>query len=282
MTAYVWLNGALRTAAEPMLGAGERGFLYGDGLFETMRLVRGRPFALADHLRRLRNGAATLRIPVPYTDEELGRAAAAVAGACRLAEGALRITLARGPAAGSYDRLDGANPTLLIAVRPLASAAGAVARAVTARWRRNPTSPLVSMKTLNYLENVLARAEARTAGAEEALFLNTAGEWTEGTSSNLFVVSGDRVQTPPVEAGLLPGITRAAVLRLGRDLGFTTTETPLPADALRSSEEAFLTGSLRGLVPLVSLDGRPIGAGEPGPVTSALAAAYERLAAGGD
>ncbi|TAK56459.1 MAG: branched-chain amino acid aminotransferase, partial [Dehalococcoidia bacterium] len=151
------------------------------------------------------------------------------------------------------------------------------ASAVVADVRRNETSPLSRLKTLNYLNNLLARRAARAAGADEALFLNTRGDVAEGAASNVFIVRGRELLTPPASAGALPGIARATVLELAPTLGLTPRESTLTLDSIRTADEAFLTNSLMEVLPLVRLDGAPIAGGRPGSATQSLRAAYRAL-----
>jgi branched-subunit amino acid aminotransferase/4-amino-4-deoxychorismate lyase len=238
----IYLNGTLVPPEDAAIDPADRGFLLGDGLFETLRAYRGRVPWLGRHLDRLAAGAALLAIPLP----------------------ALDLTAAVAETLGAND---------------LAAAAGAPLRAMIAATRRNEHSRLANLKTLNYLDNVLARREAAAAGADDGLLLNTAGRLASASAGNLFLVRQRTLLTPPTSEGVLPGITRAVVLDLAPDLGLTAVETPLEPDQLDQAHEAFVTNSLIELRPLVAVDGRPIGDGAPGPATGRLLHAYrERLA----
>jgi branched-subunit amino acid aminotransferase/4-amino-4-deoxychorismate lyase len=151
--------------------------------------------------------------------------------------------------------------------------------AVTGSTRRNEASPLSRVKSLNYLDNLLAREEARRKGADEAILLNTRGFVAEGSASNVFLVGGEGLSTPSIESGALPGITRATVIELAREAGITCAECHVEATTLASAAEAFLTNSILGVMPLTRLDGRPIGSGGPGPTTRAISRLYEQAVA---
>lgn len=272
----VWHEGRVTAAAEARVAAGDRGLLYGDGVFETLRAYEGEPFRLAGHVERLLAGAAALRIAPPCTAEELAEAVRETLRAGGLREAYVRITLTRG-VGGAPGELRASGPaTLLIHARPYAGYDPGLyergMRAMLARARRNETSPLARLKSLNYLDNCLARAEAAEEGFDEALFINTQGRVVEATAANLFVVRGGQVLTPPVSDGILPGITRAAVMELVP----VSEESPGPAE-LRAAQEAFLTNSLMEIMPLVAIGDRPIGDGRPGPMTRDAHERYRTL-----
>lgn len=234
----LWLNGRLREAADPAIPASDRGLLLGDGLFETLALREGRPRRLAAHLARLRQGAALLELPPPGVD--LGAAMEALAAANSIAEGSLRLTLTRGSGPRGIAPPETPDPTLLITVAP-AVAPAAVRQAVIARGtRRNEHSPLAQVKSLNALDAVLARLEARRRGADEAILLNTAGRVAEASAANLFaLLEGRLLLTPPLAEGVLPGVMRAAILERG-----AAEEAPLTVKDLQRAEAILLTSAL--------------------------------------
>lgn len=246
----IWLNGALLDAAEARIDPADRGLLLGDGVFETVCIGRGRPLHLARHLARLRAGAATLGFAVPAEDVEIEAAALAVCGAFEA--GALRITLSRGPARRGVLPPNSPSPTLLITGAAFVAPASPARAIVATVTRRNEHSPLARIKSLNYLDSVLARQEAEAAGAEEAILLNTAGRIAEASAGNLFVCLSGQWVTPPIEDGALPGIARALILeaRLASAL-------PLWPDDLSSVSSAFVSSSL-GLRPLSQLGPQPL------------------------
>ncbi|WP_247891175.1 aminotransferase class IV [Azospirillum aestuarii] len=260
----VWLNGRLLPAAEARIDPADRGFTLGDGLFETIRVAGGTARHLARHLARLADGAALLGLPLPYDATALADAAEALIAAEGRAEGVLRVTLTRGTGARGVLPPADAVPTLLMTLAPAPPPAGPVEAVIAQTTRRNEHSPLSRVKSLNYLDSILARQEAATRGAGEALLLNGAGRLAESSVANLFIVRDGRLQTPPVVEGALPGIRRALILERGN-----AGEAPLSVADLLGAGEAFLTNSL-GVRPLLRVDGQAIGAGRVGPVTTAL------------
>jgi branched-chain amino acid aminotransferase len=247
----LWLNGALCAAAQARIDPADRGITLGDGLFETIRLAAGRPVHLIRHLARLHEGARLLAIPVPYDDGRITAAIAAVAGANRLADAAIRLTLTRGPAPRGVLPPDPPSPTMLITAGPL-PAAGPVRVIVSTVTRRNEASPLSRIKSLNYLDSVLARQEAARRGADDALLLNSRHAIAEATAANVFVRLGGRLVTPPVSDGALPGVMRAVLIeRCG-----AVERTLFPPD-LQAADGAFLSNSL-GLRPVSTLEGRSL------------------------
>ena len=262
-TAVTWVNGEVSSASEARVSASDRGLLYGDGVFETLRAYDGVVFRLQAHLDRLQSGAETLKIPLPYSPAQLSGAVADALAAGSTREAYVRITLSRGTGGLPSDLVADQAPTVLIHARPFGGYASDLyergMRGQLSTVRRNDTSPLANIKSLNYLDNLLARARALAEGFDEAIMLNTRQQVAEGTASNLFIVRGDRVLTAPVSDGVLPGITRAAVMGLTQ-----AREQSFGLDELREADEVFLTNSLMEVMPLVALDGTPIGSGIPG------------------
>ncbi len=276
----VWLNGDLVAADAARIDPRDRGFLLGDGVFETFAAADGYVYRLAEHLARLRTGAALLGIPVPVDDDDVGRAVQAVLEANGLARGcaALRLTLSHGVGQRGLLAPADPQPTLLLTATA-ASAPPQTMTAVTASVRRNEHSPTASIKHMSYLDNVIARNEAASRGAAEALMLNTAGNIAEASAANVFAIdSGGTLVTPALTEGALPGITRRAVIELAAGLDLGVHETILSLERLAEADEAFLTNSLIGVCPLVALDGHPIGDGTAGPATRALNNAYTAAA----
>lgn len=260
----VWLDGGL--AEHGAIDPADRGFTLGDGLFETIRARGGAPCHLARHLARLRRGAALLGIPVGPSDAALAQAIGALLAAEDLGDAALRLTLTRGPAPRGVLPPAEPRPTLLITAGPIAPAPPA--RAIIAgATRRNEASPLSRVKSLNYLDGILARLEAERAGANEALLLNTQGRLAEATAASLVLLLEGALVTPPVADGALPGIARELLIER-RGLA----ERPLAPEDLLRADSACLANSL-GIRPLVSVDGRPIGDG--GTLAAHLAGALE-------
>ncbi|MBW1604181.1 aminodeoxychorismate lyase [Streptomyces sp. JJ66] len=266
----IWLDGKLRDADTARVSVFDHGLTVGDGVFETVKAIAGRPFALTRHLDRLAASARGLGLPEPDADE-VRRACAAVLDANPMPLGRLRITYTGGPSPLGSDRGE-AGPTLVVAAaaahrRPDTTAA------VTVPWTRNERGALTGLKTTSYAENVVALAQARSHGASEALFGNSAGRLCEGTGSNVFVVLDGALHTPPLASGCLAGITRALVLQWSG-----AKETDLPLDALDRAEEIFLTSSLRDVQAVRRLNGRDLPAA-PGLVTAEAMRTFEERSA---
>lgn len=278
--AVVYLNGRFIQAERARVSAFDRGFSYGDGLFETMRAYRGWVFGLERHLRRLGEGAAQTGMPfdgdVPKWRRVMDRLLRR--NGLQDVDGSLRLTITRGAdILGSLLPPEAVpSPTRLLVARPLDTGIAERQRtgigAIALRWG-NPFNPF-GIKSLNYFYNMLAMAQARREEAQEALFVANDGTVVEGTTSNLFSISQGILTTPPADSGLLPGITREVVVELANKEGLTVREAPLLLDDLFSADEAFVTGSLKEIMPLTLLDGRKIGDGHVGPVTRLLQERY--------
>jgi branched-chain amino acid aminotransferase len=277
--AMCWVNGLPANPDAPALSVSDRGFTLADGCFETMRAYRGVIFCLDDHMERLSVTAARLGIPVPPHLEQTVAAATRALRAAR-ADASVRLTMSRGVGTG-VAAPPGVVPTTVLLVSRLPAIPATVAttglRVRVASGRRNEYAPSAGLKTLSYTDTVLALAEAKAHGADDALFLDTAGHLCEGTSSNLFVVAGGRVRTPPHSCGILPGITRRTVLGILGSLGIAAEECPLPPGELDTADEIFLTSSLREIAPVTRIGERMAGSGRPGPLTGRVMAAYRAL-----
>ncbi len=273
----VWVNGA-RQSDKTAISPRDRGLTLADGLFETMRARRGTIFRLDRHLARLDRGMTRLEIPGPRALREWTMRAAAE---CATGDAAVRLTVTRGPGASGVAPPDESEPSVIISAGPMPMFAPSVyAHGLTAHvvsGRRNEFAMTSGLKTLAYVDAVAGWLEARRAGADEALFLDTQGHCSEASSSNLFAWIESTLVTPPPSCGALPGITREAVLELARIEGLTVAERVLSLEELHEAEEAFLTSSLRGIAPLVRVGARPIGSGMPGPWTQRLRDAYDGL-----
>lgn len=269
----VWLSGRLVSAEEARVSVLDRGFLLGDALFETMRAYGGRVFRLDAHLERLERSAARIGLPLP---PGLGEAVAETVAANGIADSAVRLTVTRGPGAG-LEPPETPEPTAVIWVRPAPRPPAAV-RAAIATSRLNEHAVTAGLKRPAYLDAVVELAAARRAGHDDVLFLDTAGHLAAAAYSNLFVAAGGALRTPPPTCGILPGITRATVLEMAPRLGLRPVEEALELGTLDAAAEAFLTSSLREIVPLVAVDGRPVGRGALGPRTRRIQQAYAALA----
>jgi branched-chain amino acid aminotransferase len=268
----------------------DRGFLLGDGLFETVRLYRGRPFRLRDHLARLERSASRIRVSVPQG--LLDRVEGGLREANCAGDGSLRITLTRGPGPGLLPPDPPMAPTLRIEVRPFEATHGTLPdgsgqhgsgvgyeSGLEARilGRVDETAITAGMKGIGYLERITALLLAREAGAQEALLRNGTGRVVAGSASNLFLVRDGVLQTPRVEDGVLPGITRQVVLELAGELGLGVELRAPEEEELLGADEIFLTSSLRELTPVVRVDGTTVGAGRPGPIFQTVRRAFRDL-----
>ena len=249
----VWLNGRIIPAAEASLSIFDRGFTLGDGVFETLRVKGGRPLWLSDHIARLREGAGTLGIPVPLDDAALERGLMQLIEARGVAEASLRLTLSRGPsqARGLWPPALPMTPTLLATLSPLPAAARPPLRMIVAQSaRRNEHSPLSRIKSLNYGDNILARREAESLGADDALLMNGAGRIVCASAGNIFLRLGDAWITPPLVDGILAGTARRRLTRL-----LDAAERSIDLADLRNAGAGLISNSL-GLTAIREVDGR--------------------------
>jgi branched-chain amino acid aminotransferase len=271
----VWIDGALVAEADARVSPFDHGILVGDGVFETMRVYDGVPFAWRRHCDRLVRSATGLGI-VPPDRALLREAADAVLAANDLREARVRVTVTGGRSPLGSER-GGGPPTVVVAATALRAWAPVV-DVVIVPWVRNERGAVAGLKTTSYAENVRALAYAQERGAGEAVFANTRDELCEATGSNVFTVRDGVVRTPPASAGCLLGVTRALVLELCAELEIRASECPLPIGALAQSDEAFLTSTVREVQTIGAVDGCRL-PGAPGPVTSRVAAAFTDLVA---
>lgn len=271
MTRLIHLNGKLVPESEARLSPLDRGFLLGDGVFETMRAYDGRCFALDEHLTRLAGSCALLRLPLP---EDLPAIVEEVLRANALREAAVRITVTRGPGGRGASPAGAGPPTLVVHALPIAERPEVWTRGLRLASTRRLHAALPGAKTVDYAANVVARIEAEEAGADDALFVDPSGRVVEATQANVFVLSGRELATPPLESGCLPGVTRATLLHLAPSLGLSPVERPLRLDDVLLADEAMLSASILEVAPVVALDGASIGTGTPGRVSRALHTAY--------
>ena len=265
----VWLNGHLVSAADAVISVFDHGLTVGDGLFETMRVTGGRPFALRRHLERLARTAEALELSIPDRSS-FEQAIAQVIEAGGMGEARLRVTVTGGVAPLGSGRGEGPpNVVVAIAALPPERPSAAV---VVVPWPRNERGATAGLKTTSYAENVIALAHAARHGGDEAIFANTVGNLCEGSGSNLVVGVAGRLVTPPLSAGCLAGVTRDLLLLAVPDIA----EEDLPVSALRDADEAFLLSSVRDVQPIDSVDGAALGA-SPGPLTRAAMTAFAEL-----
>jgi len=281
MEQIVYLNGALIARDRATISPFDHGFLYGYGLFETMRAYSGHIFRLEQHLRRLATAAETISLPLGKVD--LKEACYATLRANKLADARIRLTISIGCGAAAPDLPPLSQPTIFIVATgynpPPPEKYENGYRAVISSIRQNSLSPLSRLKSASYLNQVLARKEARAAGADEAVLLNESGFLCEGSTSNVFLVKEEMLITPGIESGCLPGITRQTVIEIASAIGVTVVQREVRLDELYQADDAFITNSLLELMPLADIDGKPVGTGvgRMGGTVQRLRGAYKEL-----
>ena len=284
MSATVNVNGRITPECEAVISVFDHGFLYGEGVYETMRTYHGRPFLFDRHIRRLRQSAGMIELPLPFSDEELAAQIRNTQTAAKLdGEAYIRVLVTRGVGELTYDLKATPNPSVVIIVKPQidppAEAYDNGVRVVIVDIVRNhPATVNPMIKSNNLMNSALAMQQALRSNAFEGVMRNYKGELTECTTANLFVVKNNIALTPPLAAGLLPGITREFLFDIGKDVGVEVAETVLGDDDLFGADEAFLTSTTRELVPIVTVNDRTIANGRPGPVTWRLLHAFRRAA----
>jgi branched-chain amino acid aminotransferase len=284
MSATVNVNGRVTPECEAVISVFDHGFLYGEGIYETMRTYHGRPFLFDRHMRRLRRSARMIDLPLPFSDEELAAQIRTTQDAATLdGEAYIRVLVTRGIGELTYDLKATPHPSIVIIVKPQidppADAYEKGVRVVIVDIVRNhPATVNPMIKSNNLMNSALAMQQALRSNAFEGVMRNYKGELTECTTSNLFIVNNNVALTPPLEAGLLPGITREFLFDVGKDVGVEVAETVLGDEDLFRADEAFLTSTTRELVPIVTVNDRMIGSGRPGPVTWKLLNAFRRAA----
>jgi len=276
----VWLNGRWLAAEEARVSALDRGLLHGDGVYDTWRTYDGRPFAVALHVRRLAAAARRLGLPPPGPPALWERRSRLLVARNHLADAAVRLTLTRGAAGETLVPERRRPPTLLLTVRPLPDDLAARqrdgVRVVALTFPRDAAPAWGGLKLIGHPGAVLGRSIATRHHAAEALYVNGAREVTEATTANVFICERDAVVTPPLSAGILPGVTRALVLALARRSGLTVREVAIPLIRLRRAREVFLTASTTEILPVIRVDDRTVGDGKPGAITRLLQARYAR------
>jgi branched-chain amino acid aminotransferase len=285
MTPRIYINGKLYDKADAKISVYDHGLLYGDGVFEGIRIYGGKVFRLREHLQRLYDGARSIRLEIPLNREEMEEAVKSTVQANNKRDGYIRLVVTRGAGYLGLDPRKASNPQVIIIVDDIAlyppelyEHGLEIVTVSTIRNHPNALNPRI--KSLNYLNNIMAQIEAVQAGCFEALMLNHKGEVAECTGDNVFVAKHGVLRTPPTEAGILEGITRDAVIELARGANITVQEAALTRYDVYSAEECFLTGTAAEVVPVVKCDGRPIGTGKPGPLTKQLRELFQRLVRG--
>lgn len=271
----IWLNGEFVPPGEARISVFDHGLLYGDGVFEGIRVYNGKVFKEQEHVDRIYESAKCLLLDIPVTRGELIAAMRSAVEANGLVDGYLRLLVTRGVGRLGISIDKASCPSVVIIAAKIQLYPPEVykrgLRCITAGTLRNhPSATSPRVKSLNYLNNIMAKTEAQNAGADEAIMMNAEGHVTEGTGDNLFIVRRGALFTPPVSEGILEGITRRLVMELARKRGYRVTECTLIRHDVFVAEECFLSGTAAEIVPVVSLDGRSIGDGKPGPITRKL------------
>lgn len=278
----IYLNGTLLAKEDAKISVFDHGLLYGDGVFEGMRSYGGRVFRLEQHLERLWNSAKAIWLEIPITRQAMAQAVNDTVAANGIQDGYIRLVVTRGVGTLGLDPNRCSHPQVIIIADRIELYPEEFYRngleIVTASTIRNhPAAMNPRIKSLNYLNNILAKIEGLKAGCIEALMLNHKGEVAECTGDNIFLVRDGVLQTPPTDAGILEGITRDAVIELAREAGIEVREMPMTRHDVYIAQECFLTGSAAEVIPVVKIDSRTIGDGKPGPMTRDLIERFHRL-----
>jgi branched-chain amino acid aminotransferase len=283
MGVFASVNGNVVPAEQARVSVLDNGFTFGDAVYETLRTYAGRPFHLDRHLERLRASAARLGFAAPFGDEVFARRLDELLARAGNEESYIRVILTRGEGDISYrfDRVKG--PTLVMVVKPFEPPperdyVEGIPVVIASVRRNHPRALDPAIKSNNLLNNILAVREGQAQGAAEAILLNDLGEVAEGASSNVFVVKSGRAATPPLEAGILSGITRRLILDLCRELGVPAREETLLVADLFAADEVFITSTTKEAEPVRTIDGKPVASGRPGPVHRRILQAYREYA----
>jgi len=275
MSIQIYINGKFYSKEDAKISVFDHGFLYGDGVFEGIRAYNGRVFKLKEHIDRLYNGANALLLNIPLSKEEMTEVVLETLRRNNLKDAYIRLVVSRGEGDLGLDPKKCKEPTIIciadkITLYPEKMYEEGL-EIITSAVRRNPAEGVnPQIKSLNYLNNILAKIEANLYGALEALILNTEDYVAECTGDNIFIVKDGKLITPPPYVGILVGITRNVIIELARKQGINVEEKVFTRYEIFSADECFLTGTAAEVIPVVKLDGRPIGNGKPGPITKRL------------
>lgn len=282
MSYKVNINGALFDKEDAKISVYDHGLLYGDGVFEGLRSYSGRVFRLREHVERLWDSAKAIALTIPGTIEQMEEAIYHTLKVNQLTDAYIRLVVTRGAGSLGLDPNRCSDPQVIIitdkiSLYPEELYQNGLSIVTVSVIRNHPASLSPRIKSLNYLNNILAKIEGLQAGCIEALMLNVKGEVAECTGDNIFLVRKGIISTPPLDAGILEGVTRDAVIELARSTGKEVREVALNKHDVYIADEVFLTGTAAEVIPVVKVDGRPIGSGKPGPITLDLIKRFHRL-----
>ena len=282
MPPKVYINGTFFDKQDATVSVYDHGLLYGDGVFEGIRSYAGKVFRLAEHLDRLWDSAKAIWLQIPISKEQMAKAIVDTLAENEIEDGYIRVVVTRGCGTLGLDPDRCSDPQVIvitdhIALYPKEVYEKGLEIITVSTVRNHPAALNPRVKSLNYLNNILAKIEGKQANCVEALMLNHKGEVAECTGDNIFLVRGGKLLTPPNDAGILEGITRAAVIELARNAGIEVSEASLTKHDVYIADECFLTGTAAEVVPVVKVDSRTIGDGTPGPITCNLAERFHQL-----
>ncbi len=278
----VYINGELVPKSQAKISVFDHGFLYGDGVFESILVTNGVAFKLKEHIDRLYDSAKAICLDIPMSKEEMIKTVVDVIRVNGFRDAYVRLIVTRGVGDLGLDPRKCQRPTVIIIVDKIKlygeEALNKGLTAIISSVRRDRVDATThEVKSMNYLNNILAKLEANAVGADEAIMLDDRGFVSEGTADNVFIVKNGVIYTPPRASGALPGITRARVMRLAEELGYKVVEKDITPAELWTADEVFLTGTAAGIVPVTKIAGRVVGDGKPGPITRKLMERFKQL-----
>jgi len=285
MSLKIYIGGKLYSKEDAKISVYDHGLLYGDGIFEGIRSYNGKVFRMTEHLDRLWNSAKAIWLQIPMTKEEMAKAIEDTLAVNGIKDGYIRVVVTRGVGSLGLDPNRCDDPQVIIiadkiSLYPEELYQKGLEIVTVSVMRNHPAALSPRIKSLNYLNNILAKIEGIQAGCIEALLLNHKGEIAECTGDNIFLVRQGVLMTPPIDAGILEGVTRDVVIGLAKQAGIEVREVPLTKHDVYIADECFLTGSAAEVVPVVTVDSRTIGDGVPGPLTQKLIAAFHKMTRG--